>query len=408
MDSLEMVSRHMGQEDMGQADIIEEVESKEANEEAEANESESLESNDAVWPEPDNRIVMLLDYARTVPTVTSDLTCSELLTVIGNNRSECVVVCDKEGRPEGLLMRNRIYAKLQGRFSAELYYDKSIMKIADTSPLIAAWDMAPQKIIDLALSRDEETLYDCVLVTKHGKLAGVLAVSDLLKLSRMLQERAVVEQRRTILSAERRVKEIEEIVRQTRHSAGQGETLSMDMVDLTLSGKNELDKVKRAFHSFAEYASQQEQRMTDLQKEAGFISSFSKLIKELAEQSNLLAINASIEAARAGEYGRGFSVVASEVMNLANQTKKSAGEITALTERIVRAIQETAALAQEGQAVTASSEAYMNETENVFNLLFKSAAENRSSAKSIDGLSEQAHLRAVEVTGEMESLRQNL
>lgn len=353
-------------------------------------------------------LVMLLDFARTVPTVTSDLTCKEILTVMGNGEEcECVVVCDAGGRPEGLLMRSRVYAKLQGRFSSELYYDKPIMKIADTSPLVASWDMSPQKLIDLALSRDEESLYDCVLVTKHGKLAGVLTVSDLLNLSRRLQEKAEVEQQRTIRSAVNRVKEIENIVRLTKESAIQGEFLSSEMVNLTLSGKNELDKVKRAFESIANYSSQQEQRMEMLQKEAGHISGFSRLIKELADQSNLLAINASIEAARAGEYGLGFAVVASEVMELANQTKKSASEITAITELILQSIIKTLALAKEGRTVTEASEAYVEEAGNVFNRLLKSAAENRGASKEIDGLAEQAHHRAVQVSIEMESLRES-
>lgn len=57
------------------------------------------------------------------------------------------------------------------------------------------------------------------------------------------------------------------------------------------------------------------------------------LIRSLAEQSNLLALNASIEAAKAGEYGRGFNVVASEVRNLAEHSKKAAKEIATAIER---------------------------------------------------------------------------
>ncbi len=70
------------------------------------------------------------------------------------------------------------------------------------------------------------------------------------------------------------------------------------------------------------------QGVEELDEAAKQIGDFVNIITELAEQTNLLALNASIESARAGEAGRGFSVVAEEIKQLANQTNRSASQIS--------------------------------------------------------------------------------
>ena len=104
------------------------------------------------------------------------------------------------------------------------------------------------------------------------------------------------------------------------------------------NARNEVVTLTSQIQHSAELEIELAHRMDTLSSEANEVKSVLEIISDIADQTNLLALNAAIEAARAGEHGRGFAVVADEVRKLAERTQKSLTEINATINIIVQSI----------------------------------------------------------------------
>ncbi|MBU0633417.1 methyl-accepting chemotaxis protein [bacterium] len=102
--------------------------------------------------------------------------------------------------------------------------------------------------------------------------------------------------------------------------------------------RDEIVELTRDVQSGAQKESELARNMEALSKDTQQVKSILEVISDIADQTNLLALNAAIEAARAGEHGRGFAVVADEVRQLAERTQKSLTEINTTISIILQAI----------------------------------------------------------------------
>ena len=247
-------------------------------------------------------------------------------------------------------------------------------------------EMKEKQTVMLRVARDASEIADRVAAASEELSAQVEQVS-----------RGAEMQRSRVESTASAMTEMNATVLEVARSAGQASEQSDGTRSKAQDGAELVNKVVRSINTVNGVASTLQGNMQELGKQAESIGGVMNVISDIADQTNLLALNAAIEAARAGEAGRGFAVVADEVRKLAEKTMTATQEVGAS----ITAIQHSARanINEVGTAVENITEAtsLANSSGEALKEIVNLAAANSSVVASIATAAEEQSATSEEI-----------
>ncbi|MYL50799.1 HAMP domain-containing protein [Halobacillus litoralis] len=165
---------------------------------------------------------------------------------------------------------------------------------------------------------------------------------------------------------------------------------SNEVLAMTDKGRESMQRAVAQMHAIDSIVKESTEKVKGLDLQSKEISKLVRVIEDIADQTNLLSLNAAIEAARAGEHGKGFAVVADEVRKLAEQVTSSVGDITGIVEGIQKETGSVVTSLETGNMEVDQGSKQMKETGAAFDGINRSVSEMVAKIQNIS-----AHLKEV-------------
>ena len=197
--------------------------------------------------------------------------------------------------------------------------------------------------------------------------------------------------------AGRQMERLSELIKQTSEDGSNAKELMRESVSMSQNGKDDMEQINSGMESIHEAMNTLSEQITNVGKSMSQIGGMVSMIMNIAEETNLLSLNASIEAARAGEAGRGFAVVAEEIGKLATSSSAAADDISRLTDSIKNTVDEAIEHMNVSVSVVEKNVEMVAETKETFVKLYGKVEETGNRVEEI-----------IELIGEVDSVAEQM
>lgn len=202
---------------------------------------------------------------------------------------------------------------------------------------------------------------------------------------------------------------VEEVAQTSKQAAERAKEVSLASkrsLEVSDAGREALEQAVQGMEQVRDRVEAIAQRILTLSDQAQAVGQITTTVNEFAEQSNLLALNASIEAARAGEAGKAFSVVAVEIRALAEQSKRATGEIRSILGDVQRSTAGAVLATEEGSRAVALAVDKVRAAGSGFDALVKVIESTAHSATQIFEATQQQAAGVGQISQAMQSINQ--
>ena len=288
--------------------------------------------------------------------------------------------------------RNDEIGQLLDSMNNMVAYLREMASVADS---IAKGDLSVQvvarsegDVFGNAFKKMVESLHGIIQELSVGAQALSTAATELATTSTE-QSASISEQATSIRQSLQTLEEIRTIVQQASEKAKSVVEISEHSLDVSKAGQEALRESVSAMVKIKDQVQEIADNIAELREKTIQIGEITASVNDIADQSNLLAVNAAIEAAKAGQASRGFGVVASEVKNLASQSKRATAQVHGILGEIQKATTSTVVVTEEGKKRVESGVNQVHKIGTNFNQLYGVIEESSNAAKLIAAATNQ-------------------